>query len=336
MQYQSTRNKNLKAGSAQAVLNGLAPDGGLYTMPSFDEARFDYRDVLNLDTFSMSARILSKLLPDFSEQEMTSLVRAGYEGKFESDHLTPSVPVGEDFILELFRGPTSAFKDVALSMLPRLMTAAKEKCGFTDEILILTATSGDTGKAAMEGFCNVPGTKIIVFYPYGGVSAVQQAQMATQAGDNVCVCAVRGNFDDAQTGVKKIFSAVGREKLLDGKGVSLSSANSINIGRLAPQVVYYYRAYADLLKMGRIREGDKVDFVVPTGNFGDILAGYFAKEMGLPVGRLVCASNANNVLTEFLRTGRYDRRRPFFKTVSPSMDILVSSNLERLLYLLLY
>ena len=334
MQYQSTRNKNLKAGSAQAVLNGLAPDGGLYTMPSFDEARFDYRDVLNLDTFSMSARILSKLLPDFSEQEMTSLVRAGYEGKFESDHLTPSVPVGEDFILELFRGPTSAFKDVALSMLPRLMTAAKEKCGFTDEILILTATSGDTGKAAMEGFCNVPGTKIIVFYPYGGVSAVQQAQMATQAGGNVCVCAVRGNFDDAQTGVKKIFSAVGREKLLDGKGVSLSSANSINIGRLAPQVVYYYRAYADLLKMGRIREGDKVDFVVPTGNFGDILAGYFAKEMGLPVGKLVCASNANNVLTDFLRTGRYDRQRPFYKTVSPSMDILVSSNLERLLYLL--
>lgn len=334
MQYQSTRNKNLKAGSAQAVLNGLAPDGGLYTMPSFDEARFDYRDVLDLDTFSMSAKILSKLLPDFSEQEMTSLVRAGYEGKFESDHLTPSVPVGEDFILELFRGPTSAFKDVALSMLPRLMTAAKEKCGFTDEILILTATSGDTGKAAMEGFCNVPGTKIIVFYPYGGVSAVQQAQMATQAGDNVCVCAVRGNFDDAQTGVKKIFSAVGREKLLDGKGVSLSSANSINIGRLAPQVVYYYRAYADLVKAGRIREGDKVDFVVPTGNFGDILAGYFAKEMGLPVGRLVCASNANNVLTEFLRTGRYDRRRPFYKTVSPSMDILVSSNLERLLYLL--
>ena len=263
MQYQSTRNKNLKAGSAQAILDGLAPDGGLYTMPSFDEARFDYREVLNLDTFSMSARILAKLLPDFSEQEMASLVRAGYGGKFESDHLTPSVPVGEDFILELFRGPTSAFKDVA-----------------------------------------------------------------------VCVCAVRGNFDDAQTGVKKIFSAVSRDELLAGKGVRLSSANSINIGRLAPQVVYYYRAYADLVKMGRIHEGDKVDFVVPTGNFGDILAGYFAKEMGLPVGRLVCASNANNVLTEFLRTGRYDRRRPFYKTASPSMDILVSSNLERLLYLL--
>ncbi len=334
MQYQSTRDKNLKAGSAQALLNGLAPDGGLYTMPSFDEARFDYREVLDLDTFAMSARILSKLLPDFSEEEMTKLVHDGYAGKFETDHLTPTVSVGEDHILELFRGPTSAFKDVALSMLPRLMTAAKGKCGFTDEIMILTATSGDTGKAAMEGFCNVPGTRIIVFYPYGGVSAVQQAQMATQAGENVCVCAVRGNFDDAQTGVKNIFASVGREGLLKGKGVSLSSANSINIGRLAPQVVYYYRSYADLVKAGRIRTGDRVDFVVPTGNFGDILAGYFAKEMGLPVGKLVCASNANNVLTDFLRTGRYDRRRPFYKTVSPSMDILVSSNLERLLYLL--
>ena len=334
MQYQSTRDHNLRASSAQAVLNGLAPDGGLYTMPSFDEVRFDYHEVLDLDTFAMSAKILSKLLPDFSEREMTKLVREGYAGKFETDHLTPTVPVGEDYVLELFRGPTSAFKDVALSMLPRLMTAAKDKCGFTDEIMILTATSGDTGKAAMEGFCDVPGTRIIVFYPYGGVSAVQQAQMATQAGSNVCVCAVRGNFDDAQTGVKKIFSAVSHEGLLEGKGVSLSSANSINIGRLAPQVVYYYRAYADLVKAGRIQAGDKVDFVVPTGNFGDILAGYFAKEMGLPVGRLVCASNANNVLTDFLRTGRYDRRRPFYKTVSPSMDILVSSNLERLLYLL--
>ena len=334
MQYQSTRNKNLKAGSAQAILDGLAPDGGLYTMPSFDEARFDYREILNLDTFSMSARILAKLLPDFSEQEMASLVRAGYGGKFESDHLTPSVPVGEDFILELFRGPTSAFKDVALSMLPRLMTAAKEKCGVSDEILILTATSGDTGKAAMEGFCNVPGTKIVVFYPYGGVSAVQQAQMATQEGDNVCVCAVRGNFDDAQTGVKKIFSAVSRDELLAGKGVRLSSANSINIGRLAPQVVYYFRAYADLVRRGTVAVGERVDYVVPTGNFGDILAGYFARELGLPVGTLVCASNANNVLTDFIRTGRYDKKRPFYLTSSPSMDILVSSNLERLLFLL--
>ena len=334
MQYQSTRNKNLKAGSAQAILDGLAPDGGLYTMPSFDEARFDYREILNLDTFSMSARILARLLPDFSEQEMASLVRAGYGGKFESDHLTPSVPVGEDFILELFRGPTSAFKDVALSMLPRLMTAAKEKCGFTDEILILTATSGDTGKAAMEGFCDVAGTKIIVFYPDGGVSAVQKAQMVTQGGDNTCVAAVRGNFDDAQTAVKQVFAKVGGESLLAGKGVRLSSANSINIGRLAPQVVYYFRAYADLVRRGTVAVGERVDYVVPTGNFGDILAGYFARELGLPVGTLVCASNANNVLTDFIRTGRYDKKRPFYLTSSPSMDILVSSNLERLLFLL--
>ena len=303
-------------------------------MPSFDEARFDYREVLDLDTFAMSARILSKLLPDFSEEEMTKLVHDGYTGKFETDHLTPTVPVGEDFILELFRGPTSAFKDVALSMLPRLMTAAKGKCGFTDEIMILTATSGDTGKAAMEGFCNVPGTKIIVFYPYGGVSAVQQAQMATQAGENVCVCAVRGNFDDAQTAVKQVFAKVGGEDLLAGKGVRLSSANSINIGRLAPQVVYYFRAYADLVRRGTVAVGERVDYVVPTGNFGDILAGYFARELGLPVGTLVCASNANNVLTDFIRTGRYDKKRPFYLTSSPSMDILVSSNLERLLFLL--
>ena len=332
MQYQSTRNKNLKAGSAQAILDGLAPDGGLYTMPSFDEARFDYREILNLDTFSMSARILAKLLPDFSEQEMASLVRAGYGGKFESDHLTPSVPVGEDFILELFRGPTSAFKDVALSMLPRLMTAAKEKCGVSDEILILTATSGDTGKAAMEGFCNVPGTKIVVFYPYGGVSAVQQAQMATQEGNNVCVCAVRGNFDDAQTGVKKIFSDKELAKEMDEKGFQFSSANSINIGRLVPQICYYVYAYAQLLKDGKITEGEKINVVVPTGNFGNILAAFYAKNMGLPIDKLICASNDNKVLYDFFRTGTYDRNREFVLTTSPSMDILISSNLERLIY----
>lgn len=334
MDYQSTRSASLKATSAQAVLNGLAPDGGLYTMPSLKNLKFNYPDVLGLDTLSMATVILSALLPDYPKEEMAKLVCSGYRNKFETDDLTPSVAVGEDTVLELFRGPTSAFKDVALSMLPRLMTAAKAKCGFTDEILVLTATSGDTGKAAMEGFCNVPGTKIIVFYPDGGVSPVQKAQMTTQKGSNVCVCAVKGNFDDAQTGVKKIFAAVSEGKLLDGKGVSLSSANSINIGRLAPQVVYYFRAYADLVNAGRIHVGDKVDYVVPTGNFGDILAGYFAKEMGLPVGKLVCASNANNVLTDFLTSGRYDRKRPFYRTVSPSMDILVSSNLERLLYLL--
>lgn len=334
MEYHSTRNSQLRATSAQAVLEGLAPDGGLYSMTSLRDIKFNYLDVLGLDTLSMATVILSALLPDYPEEEMAKLVSSGYANKFETDDLTPSVAVGEDSVLELFRGPTSAFKDVALSMLPRLMTAAKPKCDFNDEILILTATSGDTGKAAMEGFCNVPGTKIIVFYPDGGVSPVQKAQMTTQTGSNVCVCAVKGNFDDAQTGVKKIFSAVSEGKLLDGKGVSLSSANSINIGRLAPQVVYYFRAYADLVSAGKIHVGDKVDYVVPTGNFGDILAGYFAKELGLPVGKLVCASNANNVLTDFLRTGHYDRKRPFYKTVSPSMDILVSSNLERLLYLL--
>ena len=334
MEYQSTRNNMLRASSAQAVLDGLAPDGGLYSMPSLRDISFDSQSVLKLDTQGMATEILTALLPSFSKDEMRELVKKAYTGKFESEDLTPTVHVGDDTVLELFRGPTSAFKDVALSMLPQLMTAARKKCGVDDEILILTATSGDTGKAAMEGFCDVPGTKIIVFYPDGGVSAVQKAQMTTQAGNNTCVCAVRGNFDDAQTGVKNIFAAVTEEKLLAGKGVSLSSANSINIGRLAPQVVYYYRAYANLVNEGRIKAGDKVDFCVPTGNFGDILAGWFAKELGLPIGKLICASNANNVLTDFLETGRYDKNRPFYKTVSPSMDILVSSNLERLLFLL--
>ena len=233
-------------------------------------------------------------------------------------------------MLELFRGPTSAFKDVALSMLPQLLTAAKQVKGVSEDILILTATSGDTGKAALEGFHDVPGVRICVFYPDGGVSQVQRAQMVTQEGGNVAVCAVEGNFDDAQTGVKNIFAACRGKEL----PFRLSSANSINIGRLAPQIMYYFRAYRELLDAGEIRLGDKVNFSVPTGNFGDILAGYLAKKLGLPVGTLICASNANNVLTDFIRTGTYDRRRPLYKTTSPSMDILVSSNLERLLYLL--
>lgn len=334
MIYQSTRNDDLQASSAQAILDGMAKDGGLYSPSSLSDLDFDWQALLPMSTQDMAAKILAALLPSFSEQETAALVQRAYAGKFETEELTPTVAVGDDTVLELFRGPTSAFKDVALSMLPVLMTSAREKCGVTDEILILTATSGDTGKAAMEGFRNVPGTRIMVFYPFGGVSPVQQAQMATQDGDNVCVCAVRGNFDDAQTGVKRIFAAVEREGLLQGMGVRLSSANSINIGRLAPQVVYYFRAYADLVRRGQIPMGDPVDFVVPTGNFGDILAGYFAKCLGLPVGKLVCASNANDILTDFFSTGVYDRNRPFFKTVSPSMDILVSSNLERLLFLL--
>ena len=329
MNYQSTRNHRLQASSAAAVLEGIAADGGLYIRDDLSTMNFDWKGLLGEDSLTMSARILSALLPDIPDME--TLVKQGYEGKFETDELTPLAQVGDRYVLELFRGPTSAFKDVALSLLPRLITSAKTVCGVDDEIVILTATSGDTGKAALEGFHDVPGTRIIVFYPHGGVSTVQQAQMATQEGSNVCVCAVRGNFDDAQAGVKNIFAACQDKDL---HGVRLSSANSINIGRLAPQVMYYFRAYADLVKAGRIRVGDTVHYVVPTGNFGDILAGYFAKLMGLPVGKLVCASNANDVLTEFLSTGVYDKRRPFHKTTSPSMDILVSSNLERMLYLL--
>ena len=328
MLYHSTRDIRLTAPSTRAVLEGIAPDGGLYICDpaSLD---FDWQGALRLDTLSMAAKILSALLPDFPDME--DIVRKSYAGKFPTADLTPLVPVGDKYVLELYHGPTSAFKDVALSVLPRLIGAAAKAEGMQGDVVILTATSGDTGKAALEGFHDVKGTRIIVFYPYGGVSAVQQAQMATQTGDNVKVCAVRGNFDDAQTGVKQVFAAC---KGRDLQGAMLSSANSINIGRLAPQVVYYFRAYGDLVKAGRIAPGDKVNFVVPTGNFGDILAGYFAKAMGLPVGRLVCASNANDVLTEFISTGRYDRRRPVYKTTSPSMDILVSSNLERLLFLL--
>ena len=327
MIYHSTRDEKLTAAPTRAVLEGIAPDGGLYVCDP-GKLDFDWQGTLQKDTMSMAADILGVLLPDF--QDMNGLVRASYAGKFASDDLTPLVPVGERYVLELYHGPTSAFKDVALSVLPRLVSAAAKQEGAGD-VVILTATSGDTGKAALEGFHDVPGTRIMVFYPAGGVSPVQEAQMVTQEGGNVRVCAIRGNFDDAQTGVKNVFAAC---KGKDLHGAVLSSANSINIGRLAPQVVYYFRAYADLVQTGRIRVGEKVHFVVPTGNFGDILAGYFAKRMGLPVGRLVCASNANDVLTEFISTGRYDRRRPFYKTTSPSMDILVSSNLERLLFLL--
>lgn len=325
MIYHSTRDEKLTAAPARAVLEGIAPDGGLYVCDP-GKLDFDWQGTLQKDTMSMAADILGVLLPDF--QDMNGLVRASYAGKFASDDLTPLVTVGERYVLELYHGPTSAFKDVALSVLPRLVSAAAKQEGAGD-VVILTATSGDTGKAALEGFHDVPGTRIMVFYPAGSVSPVQEAQMVTQEGGNVRVCAIRGNFDDAQTGVKNVFAAC---KGKDLHGAVLSSANSINIGRLAPQVVYYFRAYADLVQAGRIRVGEKVHFVVPTGNFGDILAGYFAKRMGLPVGRLVCASNANDVLTEFISTGVYDRRRPFYKTTSPSMDILVSSNLERLLY----
>ena len=326
MLYHSTRNITLTADSAEAVLQGLAPDGGLY-MPQALPA-FDWKKCLGLSAQEMSGMILSALLPDIPH--MDTLVHNAYTGKFETEDLTPTVSVGDFHVLELFRGPTSAFKDVALCMLPQLLTAAKAEKGQNKDILILTATSGDTGKAALSGFQDVPGIRICVFYPHGGVSQVQRAQMVTQEGSNVTVCAVRGNFDDAQTGVKNIFAACRGKEL----PFALSSANSINIGRLAPQIMYYFKAYKDLLTAGKIQLGDEVNFSVPTGNFGDILAGYLAKKLGLPVGRLICASNANKVLADFIHCGTYDRRRPLHKTDSPSMDILVSSNLERLLYLL--
>ena len=325
MFYHSTRSCENPVSGAQAVIKGLAPDGGLY-MPETVPA-FDWRACLRSDVFAMATAVLSAFLGDIPNME--KLVRNAYTGKFSAPDLTPTVSVGDFSVLELFHGPTSAFKDVALSMLPQLLTAAREKEGFQDNTLILTATSGDTGKAALEGFKDVEGIRICVFYPDGGVSPVQRAQMVTQEGGNVAVCAVKGNFDDAQTGVKNIFSAV--------SGVAageLSSANSINIGRLVPQITYYFKAYRDLMDRGVIALGEEVNFSVPTGNFGDILAGYLAKLLGLPVGKLICASNANNVLTDFIRTGTYDRRRQLRKTISPSMDILVSSNLERLLYLL--
>ena len=331
MIYNSTRNNNLTANSAQAVLKGIADDGGLFMIKDFSALNFDYKDLLNLTTMEMSEKILGTLLDDFKADEMHAMVQRAYSGKFETDELTPTVKVGEQFVTELFRGPTSAFKDVALSVLPQLMSGSRKLLGETEETVILTATSGDTGKAALEGFKDAEGIRIIVFYPESGVSAVQKAQMVTQEGKNVCVCAVKGNFDDAQTGVKKAFAYFAENKI---DGIAFSSANSINIGRLAPQLVYYFKAYSDLVKMGEISVGDKINFVVPTGNFGNILAGYFAKCIGLPIDKLICASNANNVLTDFINTGVYDKRRSFYKTVSPSMDILVSSNLERLLYLL--
>ena len=326
MNYHSTRHSGGLVNSARAVLEGLAPDGGLY-MPEYIPT-LNWHTTLKRSSTGMSAAILGVLLPDIPDMEQ--LVRNAYDGQFETEDLTPTAQVGDFTVLELFRGPTSAFKDVALRMLPQLLTASKKVCGVEEDIMILTATSGDTGKAALAGFQDVPGVRITVFYPDGGVSKVQRAQMVTQEGANVTVSAVRGNFDDAQTGVKNIFAACQGKEL----PFRLSSANSINIGRLAPQVMYYFKAYKDLVDSGKIYLGDEVNFCVPTGNFGDILAGYLAKQLGLPVGMLICASNANNVLTDFIRTGTYDKRRPLLKTTSPSMDILVSSNLERLLYLM--
>lgn len=329
MEYQSTRSKYRTSDTA-AVLCGIAPDGGLFVPAETEQIEFDWKACLKKDALGIAAEILRTLLPGYPDMER--LVQQAYRGKFDTEELTPLVPVGDDFVLELFHGPTSAFKDVALSMLPQLMQTAKLVEKEERTTVILTATSGDTGKAALEGFHDVPGTKIIVFYPDGGVSPIQHAQMASQQGDNVTVCAVRGNFDDCQTAVKKAFAQLRDSEICAGKNVELSSANSINIGRLIPQISYYFIAYAKLLASGRITCADPVDYTVPTGNFGDILAGYYAKMLGLPVGRLICASNSNHVLADFFANGAYDARREFIKTTSPSMDILISSNLERLLW----
>jgi len=328
IEYISTRDSSHKVSSSKAILDGQAPDGGLYIPEDLSEIALDYHDVIDKDFKGMAEAVWNKFFPDYGEETISELVSASYDGKFSSPEITPLTEVGCNYVLELFHGPTAAFKDVALSALPNLMTKARELNDFTDRILILTATSGDTGSAALHGFSDVPGTGIIVFYPHEGVSDTQKLQMVTAGGSNTCAVAVRGNFDDAQTGVKALF----REIPHPVRGVSLSSANSINIGRLVPQIVYYFSAYKQLLEAGAITDGDKVNFAVPTGNFGDIMAGYFALKMGLPVNRLICASNSNDVLTEFLETGHYNRKRTFHKTTSPSMDILVSSNLERLLY----
>jgi len=328
----STRGDQKGVQAPEAVLRGIAPDGGLYTpaqIPAIDPAEF-----IDADFRAMAKRILGAYLCGYTQAEIDRCVDQAYDEKFDTPAITPLKAVGDKYMLELFHGPTAAFKDVALSILPRLMRCAMEKENREDEILILTATSGDTGSAALTGFSDVPGVRIIVFYPEKGISPIQRAQMTTMKGENVGVCAITGNFDDAQTGVKRIFTGISPEFCRENR-LSLSSANSINIGRLAPQIVYYYSAYLDLVRMGRIAMGDKVNFSVPTGNFGDILAGYLACLSGLPVGMLICGSNANNVLTDFLADGTYDRRREFMVTTSPSMDILVSSNLERLLYLAL-
>ena len=335
MKYYSTRDKYLRMDSAEAVKMGLSRDGGLLTpeaIPQIDRAFLE--SLVNQRYQTRAARVMGLYLTDYTEEELLTFAENAYgPDKFDTEAVAPVRTLdGATHCLELWHGPTSAFKDMALQMLPQLLSAALRKTGEGKTACILVATSGDTGKAAMEGFAGVPQTKIMVFYPKDGVSKVQEAQMVTQEGENVGVCAVAGNFDDAQAGVKRIFSDSAMRETLAGRGYFLSSANSINWGRILPQVVYYISAYCDLVRDGKLDMGERVNFCVPTGNFGDILAAYYAKRMGLPVGKLICASNRNDVLTDFLRTGVYDRNRPFHTTMSPSMDILVSSNLERLLF----
>lgn len=331
--YQSTRGGQSGVTASQAILQGLAEDGGLF-MPSWIPKLDLPLEKLASMTYQETAYEVMKLfLTDYTEEELKDCIRNAYDSKFDTEEIAPLSKAGGAYYLELFHGSTIAFKDMALSILPHLMTTAAKKNRVDKEIVILTATSGDTGKAAMAGFCDVPGTRIIVFYPKNGVSRIQELQMRTQKGENTCVVAIHGNFDDAQTGVKKLFNDEEFKAELAGKGFQFSSANSINIGRLVPQVVYYVYAYAKLLDSEELAAGEEINVVVPTGNFGNILAAYFAKQMGLPIKKLICASNDNKVLYDFFTTGTYDRNREFILTSSPSMDILISSNLERLIYL---
>ncbi|NLP48299.1 MAG: threonine synthase [Clostridiales bacterium] len=335
MKYTSTRDKCVNVSAAKAITTGISPEGGLFVPQSLPKLNMEEISSFSGMTYVERAeKILSLFLTDFSQDEIAHCARSAYgSGNFSDEKTAPLVGLEEGLhILELWKGPTAAFKDMALQILPHLLKISSQKTAEGMEIVILVATSGDTGKAALEGFKDVEGTKIVVFYPDQGVSPMQKLQMATQEGGNVEVCAIEGNFDDAQSGVKRIFTDSSIKESLRRQGMMFSSANSINWGRLLPQIVYYFSAYADLLETAAIKTGQKVNFVVPTGNFGNILAAYYAMQMGLPVNRLVCASNANNVLTDFINTGVYDRRREFYATSSPSMDILISSNLERLLY----
>lgn len=322
----SSRNKYEKCTAKEAIIKGLSKDGGLFVPENFGIEKFDIADFINLSYQEMAYKVMSLFFDDFTKDELETCIKKAYEKNFSSEDISPVSKIGKDYMLELYHGPTSAFKDIALTILPYLLkTAYKDE---NKKIYILTATSGDTGKAALEGFKNVEGTYITVFYPNKGVSPIQEKQMNTTVGNNVEVVSINGNFDDCQKLVKTCYEKIERSE------VQLSSANSINIGRLIPQVVYYFKAYSDLVKKQEIEINEKVNFVVPTGNFGNILAGYFAKVLGCPIDKLICASNENNILTDFIKTGVYDRNREFFTTISPSMDILISSNLERLLFIL--
>ena len=330
--YKSTRGNGETVTASQAILKGLSDDGGLFVPTSIPALDVPMEKLAAMSYQEVAYEVMSRFLTDFTEDELKNCIANAYDAKFDTEEIAPLTKADGVYYLELFHGATIAFKDMALSILPHLMTTAAKKNGVKNEIVILTATSGDTGKAAMAGFADVPGTRIIVFYPKNGVSPIQEKQMVTQTGTNTRVIGIHGNFDDAQSGVKKLFADKELAAWMEERGYQFSSANSINIGRLVPQIVYYVYAYAQLVKEGRIKAGEEINVTVPTGNFGNILAAYYAKNMGLPIKKLICASNDNKVLYDFFRTGAYDRNRDFILTTSPSMDILISSNLERLIY----